>query len=199
MLASLPAAPPQASRGAKKIQRQVQKVGLVDASGQPDRAIFEESALVINLEGKLLELRAEYAIYNQNGLQLAAVRGKRMSSRMQVVDMNGRQLLDLRREGLIIISKVTASSAKEKVGRIFSPWRWNELDRDSKLEGADNTPIGAVYAEDRRELTHRQRNREFNVQDASGTVVANVSKTGAGVTKELLTKADNYVLDIPRP
>ena len=185
---------PADSRATKKIQKQVQKLGFADATGNPDLAILNESVLVINQKGKLVELRAEYAIYNQNGLQLAAVRGKRMSSRIQVVDMNGRPLLDLRREASLLSAKVIISGANGvKIGRIVPSLSWNKIDRDFKLEGADNELIGAVFAED------RQRHREFNVQDANSTVVAHISKTRAGLAKELFTKGDNYVVNIPGP
>ena len=183
---------PANSRATDKIQRQVEKLGLANAIGNPDLAILNEPVLVINQKGKLVELRAEYAIYDQNGRQLAAVRGKRMTSRMQVVDMNGRPLLELRREASLLRSKVTIAGASGvKIGRIVPSMNLNQIDRDFKLEGVDNQPIGAVYAED------RQRHREFNVQDATGTVVAHISKTRAGLAKELFTKGDNYVVNFP--
>ena len=53
-----------------------------------------------------------------------------------MVDMNGRQLLDLRREGSILSSKVMVGAADgAKIGRIVPSWSWNKLDRDFKLEG----------------------------------------------------------------
>ncbi len=188
----------ETGREAKKIQKQVRKLGLADASGVPDLAILNEPVLVINQKGKLVELRAEYAIHNQHGRQLAAVRGKRMSSRLQVVDMNGRQLLELRREGSILRSKVTVAGPNgAKIGRIVTSFSLGEVYRDFKLEGVGNEPIGAVYGEDRLLQRQWKRHREFNVQDATSTVVARISKTRAGVAKELLTKGDNYVVNIP--
>lgn len=182
------------SRATKKIQKQIQKVGLADATGDSNLALLEESVLVINQKGKLVELRAEYSIYDQNGLQLAAVRGQRLSSGMQVVDMNGRPLFQLRREASLVSSKVILADAKgAKIGRIVPSLNLNKVDRNFKLEGADNELVGAVYAED------RQRHREFNVQDPAGSVVAHISKTRAGLAKEFFTKGDNYVLNIPGP
>ena len=196
---------PETGREAKKIHKQVQKqaqwLGLGDGSGDPpDLTIFNESVLVINQKGKLVELRAEFAIHDRHGHQLAAVRGKRFSSRLQIVDMSGRQLLELRREGSMLRSKVTvAGPAGVKIGRIITSFSPSEIDRAFKLEGAEKEPIGTVYAEDRHRLQHRKRHREFNVQNANGSVVAHISKTYAGVAKELLTKGDNYVVNMPGP
>jgi uncharacterized protein YxjI len=183
---------PGTSKATKKIQKQVQKVGIVNTAGGPDLAIHSEPILVINQKGKLVELRAEYAVYDRNGLQLAAVRGKRMSSRIQVVDMAGRSLLDLRREATLLSSKVIVTGEDgAKVGRIVPSKNLNQVDRSFKLEDVGNEMIGAVYAEDRRQ------HRDFNVQDTRGSVVARISKTRAGLAKELFTKGDNYVLEFP--
>lgn len=191
---------PETGHQAQKIQKQVQRLGLTDASGPPDPAIFNESVLVVNQKGKLLELRAEFAVHDRHGHQLAAVRGKRFSSRLQIVDISGRQLLELRREGSMLRSKVTvAGPTGAKIGRIVTSFSPSEIDRAFKLEGADKEPIGAVFAEDRHRLQQRKRHREFNVQDANGAAVAHISKTYAGVAKELLTKGDNYVVNIPGP
>ncbi|MET0820689.1 MAG: phospholipid scramblase-related protein [Aeromicrobium sp.] len=175
-----------------KIQKQVQRAGIANMAGAPDLAIHSEPILVVNQKGKLLELRAEYAIFDRNGLQLAAVQGKRMSSRIQVVDMAGRSLLDLRREATLISSKtIVTGEDGAKIGRIVPSRNLNQVDRHFKLEDDDNKMIGSVYAEDRR------RHRDFNVQDRSGSVVARITKTRAGLATELLTKGDNYVMEFP--
>ena len=177
---------------ATKIQKQVQNLGLANTAGNPDLAIHSEPILVINQKGTLVERRAEYAIYDRNGLQLAAVRGRRISSRMQVVDMAGRSLLDLRREATILSSKVIVTDEDGgRVGRIVPSKKLNQIDRRFKLEDARNRRIGAVYAED------SGRHRDFNVQDTGGNVVARISKTHAGLAKELFTKGDNYVVEFP--
>jgi uncharacterized protein YxjI len=186
--------PPPAQPVNRKIQKQVQRLNLADAAQEANRGILGEPVLVINQRGKLVELRAEYAIYNQHGLQLAAVRGKRVSSRMEVVDMNGRVFMEMRREASLVSSKVNVTGTHgAKIGRLVPSMHVNHPDRAFKVEGFDNQQIGAVLKE------HRTSRREFNVQDANGSVVAQISKTYAGVAKEMFTKGDNYVLTFPRP
>lgn len=183
------------SRAAQRIQKQLKKAGTSRAEGVGiDSRLFDEDVLVINQKGKLLELRAEYAIFDQDGSQLAAVRGKRVSSRLQVVDPQGSMLLDLRREASGVSSKIIVADGRgAKIGRIVPSMSLNQRDREFKLEGPDKRLLGGVFREDRR------RNREFNVQDAGGAVVADISKTHAGLAKELLSKADNYVVSLSGP
>ena len=183
---------PGNNKASNKIQKQVQKLGLADTTGFPDQAIFSEPVLVMNQKGKLVELRAEFAIFDRHGRQLAAVRGKRMSSRMTVIDMLGRTLLDLRREHNILGARyIVTHGDGRKIGRILHSKNWNQIDRVFKIEGPENESIGGVYRED------RGRHRYFNVQDADSHVVASISKTRAGLAKELFTKGDNYVVEFP--
>ncbi|WP_231916871.1 phospholipid scramblase-related protein [Nocardioides scoriae] len=170
----------------------MQKIEVASIAGGADLAILSEPVLVINQKGKLVELRAEYAIYDRNGLQVAAVRGKRLSSRMQVVDMEGRPLFDLRRESNLLTSKVVvADEYGGKTGRIVPSMNPNKKDRRFKLEDAGNKLIGAVHSDD------RGRHRDFHVQDTGGSVVARITKTRASLAKELFTKGDNYVVEFP--
>lgn len=177
-------------RAAKNVQRQIGKAGVVNRVGHADLSILREPILVISQKGKLVEMRAEYAIYDQHGRQLAAVRGKRISTRLTLVDMNGLLLIDLRREASLVSAKITVSDANGvRVGRIVPSASWKHPDRDFKLEAANDQLIGEVYGEDVR------RHREFNVQDGDHTVVARITKTRAGLAKEMFTKGDDYVLN----
>lgn len=193
----LQAAP--ANRTRKKIQRQVHKFGVGTVTNGPDQRLFTEPVLVVNQKGKLVELRAEYAIYDQQGQQLAAVRGQLMSKRLQVVDPAGRQLLELRREASFLKSKmVVAGPTGATIGKIVPTFHFRNPDQDFKLESA-NQLVGSIYGEDRRDPGQRHRHRYFNVQDATGNEVARVSKTWGGLAKELFTKGDNYVVNILGP
>ncbi len=192
--------PPQrevVSRKTQKVRKQIHAAELVGTSGAFDPSILNEPVLVINQKGKLIEMRAEFAVHDQHGRQLGAVRGRRMSSRMQVVDMDGRQLIELRREASALSSKTAIAGPNgSKIGRVVPSVSWKELDRLFKLENASNQPIGAVFGEDRHHQSAKKRHRNFNVQNTSGTVVARISKTRAPLAKELLTKGDHYVLSI---
>jgi uncharacterized protein YxjI len=104
--------------------------------------------------------------------------------------MHSRSLLDMRREASLISSKISVSGvAGARLGRIVPSLNWNQVDRSFKLEGASNESVGAVFKED-------HRLRDFNVQDPSGRIVARITKTRAGLAKELFTKGDNYVVEI---
>ncbi len=186
------AAAPRVDKAAAKVQKQVHRLGLAATTGPADLAIHSEPVLVINQRGKLVELRAEYAIYDREGRQVAAVRGKRLSSRVQLVDMTGRSLLELRRQSTLVSSKIVVNDEDgTKVGRIVPSFNPNQRDRVFKLEDWKDKNVGAVFGED------RAKHRDFNVQDRSGSVVARISKTRAGLAKELFTKGDDYVLEFP--
>lgn len=188
------------ARAPRNVQKQIAKAGLPNATGMVDLSVLREPVLVINQKGKLVETRADFTIYDQNGRQLAAVRGKRMSSRVEVTDNNGRRVLELRREASLLKSKITvADTSGVSIGRIVRSGGWNQPDREYKLESILDDPIGEVYGEDRRDQKRRHRHREFNVQDARSTVVARISKTHAGLAKELFTKGDNYVVSFEGP
>ena len=65
---------------------------------------------------------------------------------------------------------------------------------------AGHQPLAAVGNEEARDHDEdRRRNREFNVQDANGAVCADISKTHAGLAKEMFSKGDNYVLSMTGP
>ena len=115
--------------------------------------------------------------------------------------MNGRQVLELRREASILSSKVVVNDAAgAKVGRIVPSVNMNKVNRAFKLEGPVNEAVGEVYAEDDRRLRDvSRRKREFNVQDRSGSVVARITKTRAGLTKEIFTRGDDYVVQFLAP
>ena len=113
---------PSVSRPTRKVERQVRKAGA--GGGQAGgRTLFTERVLVVNQKAKLIGSTLGYAVYDQQGHQLATfqevrrdlttkvsdrMRGRRDADwtlRFQVVDMDGQVLLAMTRPELGIMSK----------------------------------------------------------------------------------------------
>ena len=106
---------PTVNRATEKVQRDVDVAGArTEATG--GGSIFTEPVLVVNQKAKLIELNNEYAIYDQNGTQLGAVRqvgqstlkkavrligsyDQFMTHKLQIVDLAGTPLLLLDASG----------------------------------------------------------------------------------------------------
>lgn len=181
-------------RHERKTGDQIRRSGVVGHTGSAERSLLDEPVLAINQRAKLLERRVEFTIRDQRGRVAGTVRGRLISSRVEVLDAHGRRLLELRRENSLLTSRISVSGPDGgRVGRILPSRSMKEVDRAFKLEGRGSDPIGSVYSEDRHQPAKRRR-RVFNVQDSEGSVVARITKTHAGLAKETLTKADEYVL-----
>lgn len=185
------AAPAVAPRASRKVQAQLARAGALQHRGHADESLFHQPVLALSQKGKLIERRAEYSFFDQHGRQLATVRGRWVSSRVQVFDLRGRVLLDLRRELSLKGAKVVVTGpAGARIGRISPSVSLTQWDRDFKLEGDGGVPIGEVHREDRKHNSPRS----FSVSDARGDLVAEITKTRAGLLKEAFTKADDYVV-----
>lgn len=202
----LPTPPPN-----KSVQRQVRKLGVADRTQASGGTLFTEPILVVNQKAKLFERKAEYSVFNQHGSKVAGVReyGTSMSrmvvgrdnatKRLQIVDEGGRQVLTLTRPATLLKSKVTVMRAdgipvghivQENLGAMASllGGRFNIRFR---MEAGGET-LGTLSAENWRAW-------DFSIQDPHGVELARITKTWAGFSKAMFTKADNYVLEIYRP
>ena len=66
---------PERDVGADKIQKDLQKkVGVQPGEVHGGGTVFTEPILVVNQKAKLIEVNNEYAIFDQNGNQIGAVR-----------------------------------------------------------------------------------------------------------------------------
>jgi uncharacterized protein YxjI len=197
---------PTVNRKTEKVVRDVQKVGAA-AGLAGGGSIFDEPVLVVNQKAKLIEVNSEYAIYDQNGTQIGAVRqvGQSMAKKvirvlgsydqffthkLQVVDMGGNVLLALTRPAKIMKSKVIVQDASgNEVGLIAQQ---NAIGKIRFSLEAGGQAHGSINAENWRAWN-------FNIQDSSGTEVARITKTFEGLAKTMFTTADNYVVQIHRP
>ncbi|MGH3849744.1 MAG: phospholipid scramblase-related protein, partial [Pseudonocardiaceae bacterium] len=197
---------PTVNRSSDKIQADVVKTGpsQVAAGGG---TLFTEPVLVVNQKAKLIEIHSEYAIYDQKGSQIGAVRevgqsvlkkavrllgsvDQYLSHNLQIVDMTGMPVLALTRPAKLIKSKIfVKDAAGAEVGRILQE---NAVGKIHFGLHAGGVRIGTISAENWRAWN-------FNIQDAAGVEVARITKTWEGLAKTMFTTADNYVVHIHRP
>jgi uncharacterized protein YxjI len=169
--------------------------------------IFTEPILVVNQKAKLIEVTNEYAIFDQAGTPLGAVRevgqskakkvlrvltsvDQFLTHKLQVVDTNGQVLLALTRPAKLVKSKVIVEDGQgNELGTIVQQ---NAIGKIRFNLDAGGQTHGSINAENWRAWN-------FNVLDAQGVEVARITKTWEGLAKTMFTTADNYVVQIHRP
>jgi uncharacterized protein YxjI len=202
---------PTTARATDKIVKDVAKAAAGSPGGNAPApagggTIFTEPVLVVNQKAKLIEVNNEYAIYDQNGTQIGAVRqvGQNMAKKalrmltsldqfmthkLQVVDTTGRVLLALTRPAKILKSRVIVEDGQgNEIGAIVQQ---NAIGKIRFNLEAGGQVYGSINAENWRAWN-------FNVADASGTEVARITKTWEGLAKTMFTTADNFVVQIHR-
>jgi uncharacterized protein YxjI len=198
---------PAASRTSKNVLRDVRRAG-ADAGVQVGGGtLFTEPVLVVNQKAKLFEINAEYAVYDQHGQQIGAVREVGQSlmkkslavrpeghrtHRLQVVDAEGRIVIGLTRPAKIVKSKVVVRDGNGvQVGEIAQK-NFGVIGKIRFVLQAGGRTVGSINAESWNAW-------DVNVQDAAGDEIARITKTWAGLAKEMFTKGDKYVVQIHRP
>ena len=197
---------PTVKRSTERIVGDVAKAGGA-SGGLGGGTIFTEPVLVVNQKAKLIEVNNEYAIFNQAGTQVGAVRqvgqsklkkvvrvvsswDQFMTHKLQIVDMTGTPLLALTRPAKVIKSKIVVEDgAGREVGQIVQENMVGKI--NFGLHDAGGQKIGAIKAENWRAWN-------FSITDGAGTEVARITKTWEGLAKTLFTTADNFVVHIHR-
>lgn len=205
---------PDGAQTAEKVQQQVAKGAEKAAkAGAPvaaafdgDGTIFGEPILVVNQKAKLIELSNEYAIYDQSGRQLGAVRQTGQSKVkkavrfvsnldqffthvLQVVDMSGTVLLQITRPAKFFKSRVIISDGSgREIGQVVQKNVFGKIRFSFEVDGQS---VGGIQAENWRAWN-------FSLQDAAEDEVGRITKTWEGVAKTMFTSADNYVLHVHR-
>ncbi|HUR78821.1 MAG TPA: phospholipid scramblase-related protein [Acidimicrobiales bacterium] len=170
-------------------------------------SILDASVLVVNQKAKIIELTNEYAIFDERGSQIGAVRqvGQGMArkvlraltsidqfltTKLEVIDGEGKTLLQLTRPAKIFKSRVVvADGSGREIGTIVQENMIGKI-RFGLLAGG--RPVGSINAENWRAW-------DFNIQDHNGREVARVKKKWEGIVKNVFTTADNYVVNVPSP
>ena len=198
---------PTTPESAEKIRHQVAGKAGVSRGATGGGTIFSEPVLVINQKAKLIEINNEYAVYDQDGKQLGAIRqvgqskikkvarfvssfDQFMTHSLQLVDMQGTLLLTVTRPAKFAKSKVHVSDAAgNQIGSIVQKNMIGKIRFGLETAGGE---IGTLNGENWRAWN-------FNIKDASGIEIARITKTFEGLLKTAFTTADNYVLQIHHP
>jgi uncharacterized protein YxjI len=206
---------PTVNRKTEKVLRDVEKAGVADsafghaagAAAPGGGTLFTEPVLVVNQKAKFIELNNEYAIYDQNGGQIGAVRqvgqskakkalrlltsvDQFLTHKLQIVDAAGIPVLALTRPAKVFKSRVVVEDGNGKaVGEIVQENMVGKIRFGLQVEGRR---VGSINGENWRAWN-------FNVQDESGAEIARITKTWEGLAKTVFTTADNYVVKIHKP
>jgi uncharacterized protein YxjI len=169
-------------------------------------SVFDEPVLVVSQKAKVYELTSEYAVYDQHGRQIAAVRQVGQSAggamlrvfdlhqlstlRLEVVDHSGTALLRITRPPTMMRSRFDVTRGDgTPVGQIGQQ---NLIGKGRFELSAQGRAIGSLNAENWRAWN-------FAISDHTGTEVARITKTWEGLAKAMFTTADTYVVHIHRP
>ncbi len=201
---------PQRDVSVDKIQKDLEKKlstqpGVQPGAVQGGGSVFTEPILVVNQKAKLIEVNNEYAISDQHGNQIGAVRqvgqtaakkalrvltsyDQFMTHKLQIVDMQGRVLLALTRPAKLMKSKIIVQDGQgAEIGQVVQDNMFGKI-HFSLMSGGHN--YGSINAENWRAWN-------FSIRDHTDTEVARITKTFAGLARAMFT-ADNYVVQFHR-
>ncbi|CAN5768343.1 phospholipid scramblase-related protein [soil metagenome] len=199
---------PTVNADPSRIQRQVQKQAKVaPVPTEGGGTLFSEPVLVVNQKAKFIEINSEYAVFDQHGNQIGAVRqvgqsklkkaarllssyDQFMTHKFQVVDAGGNVVMALTRPAKFMKSKVIIQDAEgNEVGQVVQQ---NVIGKIRfSLESGGHT-YGSINGENWRAWN-------FNIADHAGNEIARITKTWEGLAKTMFTTADNYVVQVHRP
>ena len=198
---------PTVNRATEKIQRDVAKAGAQTAGFAGGGSLFTEPVLVVNQKAKLIEINQEFAVYDQAGRQIGAVRqvgqstakkvmrfvadvDQFMTHKFQVVDSSGQVVLALTRPRKFMKSRLVVEAGNgQELGQIVQQ---NVIGKIRFALEVGGHQVGSLNGENWRAWN-------FNVQDVTGREVARITKTWEGLAKTMFTQADNYVVQIHEP
>lgn len=195
----------QVARHQKNAERRGAPAGTPAHTG--DGELLNEPILVVNQKVKLIEVNTEFALYDQAGEQIGAVRQVGQSGikkvlrffgswdqyfthKYQAVDRNGVVQLAMTRPAKVFKSRVIVQNGGGvEVGQIVQQNVFGKIRFNFEVGGA---VVGGIRAENWRAWN-------FSIRDESDVEVARITKTFEGVLKTMFTTADNYVLQVHQP
>lgn len=195
---------PSESSSAKKVRRQLRRAGLDSGGRTGDGTLFSEPILVVNQRPKIIEVNAEHAVYNQDGQQIgtvrevgrsrlknSVVRGASRTRRLQIIDHRGRMVMTLTRPASRLRSTVTLRDPDGvEIGQIVQK-NLGILGKVRFNLEAGGQRLGSINAESWGAW-------DFSIQNPAGDEVARITRTAAGLSRQLSRKRDKYVAQINR-
>ena len=166
-------------------------------------SLFTEPVLVVNQKVKLIELVNEYKVFDQNGAQIGSVaevgqstlkKAARLVSSLDQFMTHTYEIRDAREQPVLVLTrprkfmKSKFQIAKPDGTVVGDVAQKNMVGKIRFALNASGHEVGTLNAENWRAWN-------FNIQDASGTEVARVTKTWEGLAKTVFTTADNYVVE----
>ena len=198
---------PQGSTASEKVQDQVSRQAGLGPVGGGGGTLFTEPVLVVNQKTKVVELAAEFAVFDQSGNQIGSVAevgqttikqaarlltslDQFMTHRFEIRDAQGVAQLVLTRPRKLVKSKFQLTRPDgTALGEIVQRKRVGKIRFSLEAGGEELAMLNA----------ENWRAWNFNIQDTAGQEVARISKTWEGLLKTAFTTADNYVVQIHRP
>jgi uncharacterized protein YxjI len=198
---------PVVTHSTAKVQDQVARAGVQAGAVVGSGTLFTEPVLVVNQKAKLIEVNNEYAIYDQSGAQLGAIRQVGQSAAkkvarvlldidqflthsLQIVDVTGAVQLTVTRPRKVLRSRfLVGDGSGREIGQIVQRNVFGKIRFSFEAGGHE---LGSLNAENWRAW-------DFNILDASGNEIARIKKTWEGLARTMFTTADNYVVRIHRP
>jgi len=168
-------------------------------------ALLDHKRLIVNQKAKLIELTNEYAIRDEEGAQVGAIRQEGQSKlrklarlvtsvdqflthKLSVYEADGTKLLELVRPRKFLKSSFDVTDGGGMpVGTIVQENVFGK--KRFAMKGQAGEDLGSINAQNWRAWN-------FQIQDTAGMEVGRITKKWAGLGKELFTSADNYVIEI---
>jgi hypothetical protein len=161
--------------------------------------LFDFSALRIQQPGKLLPSRANYEIFNPRRQLLAAVTEAEGHSRLNLLS---KSMPDTR------VFAITTAAGNPAGSLVKQARQWI-----SELRGPEGELIGRIRTRATRRIytllsaqnqtvatvTGDLALKHFSVTNPAGSPLALISKTWAGLAKEMLTPSDHYTVEFTGP
>ncbi|MEO6989655.1 MAG: phospholipid scramblase-related protein, partial [Aquihabitans sp.] len=191
----------------QRFEKNLARAGVAKGAAQGGGTLFTEPVLVVNQKAKLIEVNSEFAISDQHGNQIGAVRqvgqsaakkvmramssvDQFMTHKFQLVDAAGNVQVQLTRPAKFMKSKIIVQDGHgAEIGQIVQE---NMMGKIRFGLHSNGQKIGAIKGQNWRAWN-------FSIVDGADQEVAIITKTFAGFTRAMFTSADNYVVQIHRP